>query len=616
MNVLTLVLAVPAVLAAVTAALAGSAMLGLTAWVPVTGAGLGLTLWLLWGAPAPLMLGVLVLPAAGSAFGFRVRYILHDVKDRARAMLLRARLRRRPGPGWATFGQICSGWSRRAMRRTAAQTRPGLGRRARLVRPATDYLVRYGRAQWFRLCCGPLENHCLIFGPPRCGKSGHLADRIIGHPGAAVVTSTDTDLADQTAPHRAKLGGLLFIDPEGLTGHPCAWVDPVAGCEHVASAKRAARGLIVPSTATGDLRDWQHTAELVLGALLHAAALGGLTLREVFRWASKQDLDRAQDLIKGDIRGSRELLAMIPILAANDKAAGSIRMILSAALSWVAVPELLAAAVPGPGPRLDPAAFAAGTGTLYLVAPDSADEHSPLAPLFRYITQEMHFAARRAASARRPRRLDPPMLFALDEVTQICPVPLPHWLADSARRGILMCPVVHSLGQIADRWGQHAADTILDTAGDLLVYGGLKNLSFYQRISDLVGRTKDAAGEDVPKVPADVLQGMPDFWAVVKRRGQAAPVMVRTRPAWERRRTLAVWCADAVAVLRSRRQALTALAAAAGHLRSWLSPLPDGPDPAAVADLEAELDDLADLDEGVSAAWEEFADADQRRPKS
>jgi len=36
----------------------------------------------------------------------------------------------------------------------------------------------------------------------------------------------------------------------------------------------------------------------------------------------------------------------------------------------------------------------------------------------------------------------------LDEVTQICPVPLPHWLSDSGRKGIQVVAVVHGEAQL------------------------------------------------------------------------------------------------------------------------------------------------------------------------
>ena len=40
------------------------------------------------------------------------------------------------------------------------------------------------------------------------------------------------------------------------------------------------------------------------------------------------------------------------------------------------------------------------------------------------------------------------MLWALDEVTQTCPLPLPSLLADAGGRGIQIMPVVHGAAQL------------------------------------------------------------------------------------------------------------------------------------------------------------------------
>jgi hypothetical protein len=42
---------------------------------------------------------------------------------------------------------------------------------------------------------------------------------------------------------------------------------------------------------------------------------------------------------------------------------------------------------------------------------------------------------------------------ALDEVTQICPVPVPSWLADSGGKGIQILTVAHGEAQLRSRWG-------------------------------------------------------------------------------------------------------------------------------------------------------------------
>jgi type IV secretory pathway TraG/TraD family ATPase VirD4 len=52
----------------------------------------------------------------------------------------------------------------------------------------------------------------------------------------------------------------------------------------------------------------------------------------------------------------------------------------------------------------------------------------------------------------------------LDEVTQICPVPLPSWLSDSGGKGIQVVAVVHGEAQLTGRWGDHGRQVVLDTS--------------------------------------------------------------------------------------------------------------------------------------------------------
>ena len=65
---------------------------------------------------------------------------------------------------------------------------------ARLISPATNYAVRLGRSTLGKRVFARAEDQTLILAAPRTFKTAMLADRIIGHPGAALATSTRTDL--------------------------------------------------------------------------------------------------------------------------------------------------------------------------------------------------------------------------------------------------------------------------------------------------------------------------------------------------------------------------------------------------------------------------------------
>ena len=89
---------------------------------------------------------------------------------------------------------------------------------------------------------------------------------------------------------------------------------------------------------------------------------------------------------------------------------------------------------------------------MYLIA-ETRGEDSPVAPLFACLASELHYTAALAGSRMPGGRLDPPLLMALDEVTQICPVPVPSWLADSGGKGIQIITVAHGEAQLRTRWG-------------------------------------------------------------------------------------------------------------------------------------------------------------------
>ena len=69
-------------------------------------------------------------------------------------------------------------------------------------------------------------------------------------------------------------------------------------------------------------------------------------------------------------------------------------------------------------------------------------------------------------------RLSPPLGMFLDEVCQICPLPLPQILSDAGGRGIRVVTASHGFSALADRYGEHGAQTIMNTSGVKIWLGG------------------------------------------------------------------------------------------------------------------------------------------------
>ena len=228
------------------------------------------------------------------------------------------------------------------------------------------------------------------------------------------------------------------------------------------------------------------------------------------------------------------------------RTADSIRMTVTRALAWLADPAVAAATSPGPGEGFDVAEFVSGADTLYMIG--TGREEAPIAPLFRAFAEYVHAGAALTGSLQPHGRLDPPMLMALDEVTQICPVPLPLWMADSAGKGILIVAVCHGLAQLQARWDTAGAHAIWDTAGD---QGHPRRRHRHRHPGETCpccaarSRCAPAAAPSPrtgggPTPPATSPSGccrpncsrpLPEWRALIMR-GNLSPVIVRLRMAW------------------------------------------------------------------------------------
>ena len=101
-------------------------------------------------------------------------------------------------------------------------------------------------------------------------------------------------------------------------------------------------------------------------ALLYAAANGGYTITDVYRWVQLDGHENAYRVLARQ-PGNELLIALLRGLR-QLKATASIRDTMDLSLSWAVVPALAAAVTPRPGEAFDLGGFIAGNGTLYLIA--------------------------------------------------------------------------------------------------------------------------------------------------------------------------------------------------------------------------------------------------------
>jgi type IV secretion system protein VirD4 len=460
-------------------------------------------------------------------------------RNRVRAMRIRVRLGLRPGPGHATGVECWWRWGRFAAFRRSGRARRSLPAWRRYWRPS-EHSFLAGRAYRAHRQLVPSEEHAVVMAPPRARKTGWVAKVILNWPGPVVATSTKCDLFALTSGIRSLVGPVHVFNPQAIGGvlSTFRW-NPIRGCEVVSVAIRRADAFAhaVSQKGVEDATFWAGKASDYLRAYFHAAALAGGDMRLVTSWVLSHDTAGAEEVLRR--HGSDEWAAQLAQLRGQAaKTAETIRMTMSRALAFMGDPALAASVLPSQGHGLDIGEFLAADGTLYLVA-EAADAggEAPVAPLFACMAAEIRHIAALAGSVQPGGRLDPPLLMGLDEATQICPCPIPSWLADSGGKGITIITVCHGEAQLADRWGEHGKQTILDTSGVKIWLPGITATATLEAASKLAGDTAytEHGQEHATRHPimtGAMVRQLPAGYALVIR-GGLSPVIMRIPVAWQ-----------------------------------------------------------------------------------
>ncbi|WP_308283119.1 type IV secretory system conjugative DNA transfer family protein [Pseudonocardia nigra] len=502
--------------------------------------------WALVRTSHPFLLGVLAAVLAG--------WMWHR-HGRTMATVTRWGTSARRKAGVASTGDIVRVGSAVAMRRRTPHVRPALRaatRRQRLSQllrlPAVAVAVELCKVGRLRVWAS-IEDVVVVFGGPRVGKTQWLAGRIIDAPGAVLTTSTRTDLLDQTGPLRAQVGPVFVFNPVGLGGRASTITfDPLTGCtDPVTANERAADMLAAANRAGGGDREyWDEQGRRNLAALMHAAALGNLTMGDVQTWLA--DLDAAEAEIISLLRTRSTEPAFVAsitqFIGTNDRTRTSITSTIAPALGWLTHGPARAAAlsVAEGGLPFDVAALLASRATVYMLGGEEAQVSPLVCALTGYIARE----ARRLAAHCPGGRLDPPLSLRLDEAALICPVPLDKWSADMGGRGVSIVACFQSRAQLVDRYGEAKAAVILNNAGARVLFGGTADrddLNYWSTLAgerdepitttDLHGRVASRSVRRVPVLAPAQLANLPAGRVVVFRRDMP-PVVGRAEQAWKR----------------------------------------------------------------------------------
>ena len=500
----------------------------------------------------------LVLVAAVAAFAWWAFWPHRKLpRHRSRHLRLRVHLRLHPGPGHARPTELHLHWGRFAAFRESGRTRPSLTRWHRLTHPKSHSLL-IGHTHWFHRLRVSIQENGFVLGPPRFFKSALLSWLILEAPGAVVSTSTKPDQYRLTAKARARRGPVYVFNPQAIGGIPSTiqW-DPLEGCIVPATAIRRADAFSGAASVGGteDASFWQGKASDSMRSIFSAASLDGADMTKVGDWAGGEVKQAVAILYHAGRTREAEQLAKLDGEA--QKTAETIRMVLGRALGFLNDPALAQAVMPARGRGFDIDRFLLERGTLYLIAKGNGQD-STVGPLFAALADEIVHRATQLGSQMEGGRLDPPLHLNLDEVTSICPVPLPDWSADAGGQGINIWSAFHGFAQLRRRWGEHGAQAVIDTTNVAIFMPGIKDAQTLSQVSDLCG-TAAFDGKHEPVLTADMIRTLPKSFALAVR-NNLHPVVFKVAAGWRhpeyrklRRRPMAEQRSGAVVIAAAAR---------------------------------------------------------------
>lgn len=432
--------------------------------------------WLTW---ALLLAAAAALALAGIGWISRVRYAQRTDPHRME--------------GLATVAQVRKAFSAKAMERMH-WLRPDL------EHPRADDLsivVGRHRGQEVRI---PVEDSLDVSAPSRSGKTKFFVDPILASfPGAVVSTSLRMETAAATVTHRRRRGELVALFAPGAHG-PLAQGEPALrgativwpltrGCQDASVALRRARALAANGAASGTGSDgfWESHARLVLAPLLHAAALshGGVDALE--RWCQSPGTAREAVRVLQDHEDAAKGWAskLESELSGDERTVANIwKTVAGCVVEPLMDPAIKEAVSPGPGQELDLEAFIRGKGTLYIV-----DAAAAAAPFVAALIEDIWSTVVGIANRSRGNRLCPPILFCLDEISNIARLPsLPTMVSAGGGLNAMVLVVEQSRAQAAARWSPAEAEAIWDAATTKLVLGGIMREATLREVSSAAGQ--------------------------------------------------------------------------------------------------------------------------------
>lgn len=344
------------------------------------------------------------------------------------------------------------------------------------------------------------ETSVLVFGPTRSGKSTSIiVPNLLTHRGPVVATSTKYEIIKLTAGFRHHLGPVFIFDPKGeleeLYGITSMRYSPIRGCRDADKAIETANWLVqgVRKQNSGGNNDWEHwgqKARNIMAPCLYAAAHKNLTMGDIRSWVFSYNIDKPAEIIRNEIPESddrNKILEMVDStagLAAAEKASSfsTATRIMNPFWNNKVVENTST-------DQLDPRRLLLENGTLYLQTPIEKPEE--VAPLFVAILETILAESKKLAREYSNERIPNPLLLALDELANVCPVEgLSTIASEGAGRGVLLLSILQDYSQLERIYGDRDSRTILNNHPCKITLPGLTDPQTTDLVCKLAGQEK------------------------------------------------------------------------------------------------------------------------------
>ncbi|NMR32327.1 TraM recognition domain-containing protein [Crystallibacter degradans] len=341
----------------------------------------------------------------------------------------------------------------------------------------------------------PWEDLSLDIWGPRTGKTtSRVIPAILDAPGAVVSTSNKRDVIDGTRGVRDKVAPVWVFDPQKIAqGEPDWWWNPLSYVTDEEKAFKLTQHFAVGSRLPGAKADayFDPKAEDILSSYFLAAALGGLSIIEVYLWVTEQVSREPIEILKDhgyelQYRGLESTLKLAD--KQRDGIFGTAEKMIQClksrnTLRWVA-PQNGATVASDPRPQFDPVAFARSRETIYILSKEGAGSAAPLTTALTVaIAEAMEERAERSGG-----RLDSPAVFALDELANVVRwAALPDQFSHYGSKGLIVMGILQSWSQGVELWGEANMRKIWSAANIKVYGGGVAEDGFLRALSDLIG---------------------------------------------------------------------------------------------------------------------------------